>query len=81
MYQILIISKSIVNKSKRSINLFVKYSLLYLKKHFWLQTYKLKPGGWPCKIFVAKFSEENKTSKKTYIEEVVAEDDDVEELI
>lgn len=75
MHQVLIDSKLIISKGKKSINLLIEHLLSPPEKPLQPKTGKLKPRSWPCKniILVAKRSKESKKSKKTCIKDFAIE--------
>lgn len=75
IYQVLIISKPIVNKSKRDADLLIKYPLPLLKKSLWSQAGKPKLRDQHCKDLlkkhlIAKPIKNNKISKETHVIEI-----------
>ena len=79
-HQVLIASKSIVNKSKKSADLLVKHPLPPSDKPLQLQIGKPKPRGRPRKNPVEKRSTA-KISKRGHIEDILSEEDVEEETV
>lgn len=85
MYQIFIASRLVVYKSKKDIDLLIKYLPLLSKKLFQLWTDKPKPKSQLCKnapkkCSSAKLIQNNKASKKTYAKNVIAKEYNKNEL-
>lgn len=82
MYQV--VNEFVINISKKNTNSLVEYLLLLPEKPFQLETGKPKSKNWPYKVIIpiAKLSQESKTGKKIYIENIVTkENDNVDKLV
>lgn len=86
MHQIFIANKFVINKTERNVDLLIKYPLPLLNKPLQLKTNKLKPRSYPYKNAfkkhpIARFIKNDKTNKKTYIEDVTTKKDNKNEMI
>lgn len=66
----LIISKPVINKSKKGVDLLVKHLLLPPKKPLRLQKNETKPRGWPCKNTLKKLNKRVNTNNIAIEEDV-----------
>lgn len=73
-YQVLIVSRPVINKGKKDANLLIEHLLPPTKKPIWPQTSKQKPRGWlyknALKKLIVKPIRNSKSSNRVYIENI-----------